>query len=92
MARPEALSALVGAGPTYCVMSVMSFRKQMKKWKSNRGGFEASELQRVKDAEDEVAKLKRMYTNLALENTAMKDANPVICSVPILAVFCRADS
>ena len=42
-------------------------------WKSKYGGLEASELRRVKDLEAENARLKRMYADLALENTAMKD-------------------
>jgi putative transposase len=32
-----------------------------------------SELKRMKDPESENAKLKRMYADLALENTAIKD-------------------
>ncbi len=35
--------------------------------------MEASDLKRVKELEDENARLKRMYADLALENTAMKD-------------------
>ena len=42
-------------------------------WKSKYGGLEASELRRVKDLEAENARLKRMYAELALDNTAMKD-------------------
>ena len=42
-------------------------------WKSKYGGLEASELRRVKELEAENAKLKRMYAELALENTAIKD-------------------
>jgi len=37
------------------------------------GGMEASDLKRVKELEAENAKLKRMYADLALENSAMKD-------------------
>ena len=43
------------------------------KWKSRYGGMEASDLKRVKELEAENARLKRMYADLALENTAMKD-------------------
>jgi putative transposase len=43
------------------------------KWKSKYGGMEASDLKRVRELEAENAKLKRMYAELALENTAMKD-------------------
>jgi putative transposase len=42
-------------------------------WKSKYGGTSASELKRVKELEAEIAKLKRMYTELALDNAAMKD-------------------
>ena len=42
-------------------------------WKSKYGGMEASDLRRVKELEAENAKLKRMYADLALENTAIKD-------------------
>ena len=43
------------------------------KWKSRYDGMEASDLKRVKELEAENARLKRMYADLALENTAMKD-------------------
>jgi putative transposase len=43
------------------------------KWKSKYGGMEASDLKRVRELEAENAKLKRMYADLALENSAMKD-------------------
>ena len=42
-------------------------------WKSKYGGMEASDLKKMKELEAENAKLKRMYADLALENTAMKD-------------------
>ena len=37
------------------------------KWRQRYGGMEASELKKVKRLEEENAKLKRMYTELALE-------------------------
>jgi len=43
------------------------------KWKSKYGGLEASELKRIKELEAENAKLKRMFADIALENTALKD-------------------
>lgn len=43
------------------------------KWKSKYGGMEASDLKRVKELEAENARLKRLYADLALENSAMKD-------------------
>ena len=42
-------------------------------WKSKYGGMSASELKRLREIEAENAKLKRMYADLALENTALKD-------------------
>ncbi len=42
-------------------------------WRAKYGGVGASELKRIKDLEAENAKLKRMYADLALENTAIKD-------------------
>lgn len=42
-------------------------------WKSKYGGMSASELKRLREMEAENAKLKRMYADLALENTALKD-------------------
>jgi putative transposase len=43
-------------------------------WKSKYTGVEVSDLKRMKELETENAKLKRMYAELALENTAIKDA------------------
>ena len=40
-------------------------------WKSKYGGMEASDVRRLKELEAEHAKLKRMYADLALENTAL---------------------
>ena len=42
-------------------------------WKAKYGGLEASDAKRLRALEEENAKLKRMYANLALENQAMKD-------------------
>ena len=42
-------------------------------WKSKYAGVSAKELKRIKDLEAENGKLKRMYAELALENTAIKD-------------------
>ena len=51
------------------------------KWKSKYGGMEASDLKRVRELEAENANLKRMYADLALENTAMKDLIKKSCKV-----------
>ncbi len=42
-------------------------------WKKRYGGTSVPELQRLKALEQENAKLKRMYAELALENAAIKD-------------------
>jgi len=42
-------------------------------WKSKYGGLDASELRRVRELEQENAKLKRLYADMALENHAMKE-------------------
>jgi putative transposase len=42
-------------------------------WKSKYGGMQASDLKRLKEAEAELSKLKRMYADLAMENHALKD-------------------
>ena len=40
-------------------------------WKSKYGGMEASDIRRLKALEEESAKLKRMYADMALENSRM---------------------
>lgn len=42
-------------------------RTAFYKWRQRYGGMEASELKRVKRLEEENAKLKRMYADLAIE-------------------------
>ncbi len=42
------------------------------KWKSKYGGLGASELKRIKVLEAENAKLKSLFADMALENTALK--------------------
>ena len=42
-------------------------------WKSKFGGMSVSELKRSRELAEENARLKRMYADLALENTALKD-------------------
>jgi putative transposase len=39
----------------------------MYKWRQRYGGMEATELKRIKELEEENARLKRMYSNLAME-------------------------
>ena len=42
-------------------------------WKSKYGGMQASDLKRLKELEQELSQLKRMYADMALENRALKD-------------------
>jgi putative transposase len=42
-------------------------RAAFYKWRQRYGGMDASELKRIKQLEEENARLKRMYANLALE-------------------------
>ncbi len=42
-------------------------------WRSRYAGASVSELKKLKEIKDENAKRKRMYADLALENTAIKD-------------------
>ena len=42
-------------------------------WKSKYGGVEASDVKRMKELEEENARLKRMYSNLAMDIEIMRD-------------------
>ncbi|EXR50637.1 transposase family protein [Acinetobacter baumannii 1391434] len=42
-------------------------------WKSKYGGMEASDVKRMRELEEENAKLKKMFAELSLENHAMKE-------------------
>ncbi|MCV2883876.1 IS3 family transposase [Aestuariibacter sp. AA17] len=42
-------------------------------WKSKYGGMEASDVKRLKELEEENAKLKKMYADVSLENRAIKE-------------------
>lgn len=43
------------------------------KWKSKFGGMDVNEARRLKQLEDENAKLKRIVADLTLDNVALKD-------------------
>ena len=43
------------------------------KWKAEYAGLGVSDLARMRELEAENAKLKRIYAELALENSAIKD-------------------
>lgn len=42
-------------------------------WKSKYGGMEASDVKRLKELEEENAKLKKMFADVCLENNAIKE-------------------
>lgn len=42
-------------------------------WKTKYAGMEVSQLRRLRDLEQENSKLKRMYSELALDHHALKD-------------------
>jgi len=42
-------------------------------WKSKYGGMEASDVKKLKELQDENAKLKQMFADLSLGNAALKD-------------------
>lgn len=42
-------------------------------WKSKYGGMEANDVKRLKELEDEKAKLKKLFAEVSLENHAMKE-------------------
>jgi len=42
-------------------------------WKAKYGGMSVSDIQRLKALEEENRRLKQMYADLSLENTALKD-------------------
>jgi putative transposase len=44
-------------------------------WKSKYGGMALSELQRVKELEQENARLKRLVADLSLDNQVLKEIN-----------------
>lgn len=43
------------------------------RWKSKYGGMEVSEARRLRQLEDENARLKRMVADLSLDNQALKE-------------------
>lgn len=43
------------------------------KWKNRYGGMEVSDVKRMRELELENIKLKKLYSNLALENDALKE-------------------
>ena len=48
-------------------------RNTFYNWKKKYGGMEVSQLRRVKELEEENAKLKHMYAELAIDNRILKN-------------------
>lgn len=44
------------------------------KWRQRYGGMQASEVKKMKELQEENARLKRMYADLSLVHEALKDA------------------
>ena len=42
-------------------------------WKAKYGGLEVKEVKRLRELEQENAKLKKMYAEISMENYALKD-------------------
>ena len=42
-------------------------------WKSKYGGMEMNQLKKMKELESELAQYKKMYAELAFQNTVLKD-------------------
>jgi putative transposase len=43
------------------------------KWRSKYGGMESSDVKKMRDLEEENTRLKKMYADLALDHTILKD-------------------
>jgi putative transposase len=48
-------------------------RATLYNWKSKYGGMESSDVKRLKDLEEEHARLKRMYAELSMDHNILKD-------------------
>lgn len=44
-------------------------------WRSKYGGMEISDVKRLRDLEEENARLKKLVANLSLDNMILKDVN-----------------
>ena len=43
------------------------------KWKSKYGGLDANELKRLRELEEENARLRKMYADVSMDNYVLKD-------------------
>jgi putative transposase len=48
-------------------------RATFYRWKSQYGGMEASDVKRLKELEEENARLKKMYADLSLDHSILKE-------------------
>ena len=48
-------------------------RATFYKWRSKYSGLEVNELQRMRELEQENARLKKMYADLSLDHSILKD-------------------
>jgi putative transposase len=60
------------AGGDLCRQHGIS-KNTLYNWKNKYNGMTVSDLKRMKQLEEENAKLKKMYANVSLENDAIKD-------------------
>ena len=65
------LEAGVSAGEICRRLNVS--RATLYQWKRKYGGLEVSQLKKLKELEEENAKLKKMYANLALDNEILRE-------------------
>ncbi len=59
-------------------------------WKAKFGGMDVSEAKRLKELEDENAKLKRLLADAMLDNAALKDLLEKNCDARRQARGCRS--
>jgi putative transposase len=70
----KALKELEGGRSANDLSREMDISKAtLYRWKSKYGGMESSDVKRLKDLEEENARLKRMYAELSLDHTILKD-------------------
>lgn len=48
-------------------------RSTLYQWRSKYGGMEVSQVKKLRELEEENARLKKMYADLALDNQILRD-------------------
>jgi putative transposase len=70
----KALKELEGGRAAEDLSREMDISKAtLYRWKGKYGGMESSDVKRLKELEEENARLKRMYAELSLDHTILKD-------------------